>query len=59
MRWPIGEVCFLQVNMAKYKLQLDIETNPRSRSPQAVGWKLLAAGFLTSLAAGLVVALLL
>lgn len=45
--------------MAKYKLRLDIETDPPSRSPRTMSWKWLAAGFLTSVAAGLVVALLL
>jgi hypothetical protein len=44
--------------MAKYKLRLDIETDPNSPYRQ-IGWRSLAAGFLTSLAAGLVLALLL
>jgi hypothetical protein len=55
---PIGEICILQVNMAKYRLLLDIETDPHSRPPRTVGWKGFVIGFLASLAAGLVVALL-
>jgi len=44
--------------MAKYKLRLDIETEPPSSSVRPTGWMWLIAAFLTSLAAGLVVALL-
>jgi hypothetical protein len=45
--------------MAKYKLRLDIETDPPSRSSRSITWSWLVAGFLTSLLAGLVLALLL
>jgi hypothetical protein len=45
--------------MAKYKLRLDIETEPASPSHQRMSWKSFVAAFVASVAAGLVVALLL
>jgi hypothetical protein len=48
-----------EVGMAKYKLRLDIETEPPAPSHQRINWKSLAVAFVTSLAAGIVVALLL
>jgi hypothetical protein len=47
-----------RIAMAKYKLRLDIETDPKSPSLQT-GWRSLAVQILAGLVAGLVLALLL